>query len=1825
MTKVKKKTNIVLPATHKEVAVPLSSNKNDDDIDDLAVNIIDLEDDNNDDNDNDDADDKEVVNDNGTTKSKQERQSVHSNNNSGNSSVSSSSSTAGTSNLNKSSSKKQSLSSSGSTKKRHSSSYQSPTSSTSRSYSSRSNHSIKNSHYGPGTVPATFHPRHSRERTNYFPHYNSRQSTGSQRAPNSVHMNNNVELREGNLLLVPKHHVSDNSSMFYYIEFNKIKGNMTDPTCLDPWFGGFRISFADINKSIFEITDGRLLIPLDSVAADFKKPEAESSPSSSASAAGVAAPSSGPIVLTTTTDVLPTEEIDVTASQKTIVDLTDSAKASAKAATVGVLCAPPEKQRINSRRKARRFQKINSEKNKETLKSFNLIPIDGYLGQKLCIKYGGKYITGVVTRCEFSDDPKDGGSVGAAKDSKISKEYLESAAYWVVNFHPEYKFLKYISYDVISKIDFTKCIADHSRLVALDDYIIQLDEIDLTNDHDNVNDAITAYSKFFNKHGCVLHQRTQTTCSKPPLEVVTFSREQVKDSNQHYSDSINNGTSSAGKCSTISASHHSSISSSVRDTFSSTIDHSPRNSEVAFSSSKHCDEFDDKAHNSTSSYYSCFLDSSCDTSSLESISSINDFTLPVEDSPASNKSENVISSKYKHGCGADMFDFQGLMSEYTGSMLDKNLLYLKHTYDCDENQNHSSSSTYERSLVVMFPRIEFANRRILSNQDITSTSKETDVFRKIICVTKKRSPLDCPTELLSSADYCTIINVKGLAFSPHFQVGSTGKRILQNRSDCVAKGSNFSVQIIGDEDDYVDKKDDDVKVINTAKLYSKLTSEPVINGTYHLMKRLVLESNIVPLILFGNRQHQTCPTKDSKQKRGRVMQLHIGSTMNNPRSYVDNTMVGGSSPTLHGYRHLSEHTLFLLGRLQKYVLQNVFSSMECYKEFRSCHAGEKRCSHSQQLKALHYIDDKKDKMEEYILFEAETFGMSPPNSIPQGTGDKCLFSEDNVITPYDVVSPHVDTMNCSTNSFDNTVIISVYVPISDFEDEDLVSALKRLGYQEYIEFTNIKYSRKCIGEQDLPSSKLNKMKKILSVSPCAVTKTLMQSILEKNDHSWNWRKFATDCNHLFNVVDHMKRELLKHSKLDWKKIGSDYKYGVVFTGKKEGMDKMGYYSSVIDIIFSVLVHFRLELCYDDLVDLVMMFSFYCNGPSLFIQALESIMNLLFLGTQWDNFAAMTAFASSERDSNSSNKDNLFFWMVSAQMAFCKSSMKSKVIRTGASTENRHQHSTIKLPHLSKTDWANWKIIRNLVMAAVSNVWKNSFPSDSVKIHSEKGTRMINELAQIIMSIFESTKIKVGVGRFGLQTFIQISSAVGILPIYLQTFAELTFNGAGSSIMFSENVDDLGYDFPSYSKEKQRQLLNDKLMKVTATIRKFTNHNVTKDKIENLSCALGRKKRKIDPIYIFGFRQDILSRTSDHATSTSLQNFFITEYNKKTREIELKMFYGTQYGGKATMNKRRVSDFVKVDGKKRSIAVKKGMKSFPFNAFSAGSDNIHFFGTEPDNNKFQLKHPNNYQRRDEIIGNGSTNKVEKPKVEHGRNVLLLAMSYTSVPPLEKNLDSILNLVQRKKISEMDGRDLYRIIKTESDYDLKCYTVSRESCDHYDHRHFCSDCSARKFVTEYLAKYPNIKFVQIVFDWFWFPVSWFSERINIRFFSHTIIEFAIRDMVSGSIFLPFNIFFLENIVAHERLIEKYYHIQFLKHNSKKHSCLWRSTMDISDDTINLLGKEPNQENTYCVIPTESELKQKLDGKIIHKNEVMMYVKQKISDVSAIRIIRLKRKNK
>lgn len=234
----------------------------------------------------------------------------------------------------------------------------------------------------------------------------------------------------------------------------------------------------------------------------------------------------------------------------------------------------------------------------------------------------------------------------------------------------------------------------------------------------------------------------------------------------------------------------------------------------------------------------------------------------------------------------------------------------------------------------------------------------------------------------------------------------------------------------------------------------------------------------------------------------------------------------------------------------------------------------------------------------------------------------------------------------------------------------------------------------------------------------------------------------------------------------------------------------------------------------------------------------------------------------------------------------------------------------------------------------------------------------------------------------------------------------------------------------------------------------------------------------------------------------------------------------------------------------------------------------------------------------------------------KNILLLGMSLSEVTlPFEDDiLKSVLHLANKeKKISLMDARDLYRILMTESNHNVICYTVSKEQSSHYSKKHLSMNFTDKRFISAVQKEFPNVVFHEVIFDWFWFPTSWFGDRVNTNmFFGKIIPGFARTNLLRGNINLPFNVSFLEGLAIHKELIETYYDVALLTSTSEKHSCLWKCTNEIEHNTMVQLGKDVGQENLYCCIKNESEISQRLNGKDIRPKHVIEYLNKLIREI-------------
>jgi len=172
--------------------------------------------------------------------------------------------------------------------------------------------------------------------------------------------------------------------------------------------------------------------------------------------------------------------------------------------------------------------------------------------------------------------------------------------------------------------------------------------------------------------------------------------------------------------------------------------------------------------------------------------------------------------------------------------------------------------------------------------------------------------------------------------------------------------------------------------------------------------------------------------------------------------------------------------------------------------------------------------------------------------------------------------------------------------------------------------------------------------------------------------------------------------------------------------------------------------------------------------------------------------------------------------------------------------------------------------------------------------------------------------------------------------------------------------------------------------------------------------------------------------------------------------------------------------------------------------------------------------------------GHSFESAKPRMQTRRNhrkVLLLGMSY---PHIEEQMeeegysldildtrklgiDLIVELVRRRILTEMDGRDYARILAMQEQHGVQAYTVSQEQGSLYwNERHLEANFCRHNFVKGGLQRSfgEEVKFHQIVLDYFWIPKGiWMAHHWKGSFFRSTLIDLLDVLHDEGTIWLPF----------------------------------------------------------------------------------------------------------
>ena len=253
----------------------------------------------------------------------------------------------------------------------------------------------------------------------------------------------------------------------------------------------------------------------------------------------------------------------------------------------------------------------------------------------------------------------------------------------------------------------------------------------------------------------------------------------------------------------------------------------------------------------------------------------------------------------------------------------------------------------------------------------------------------------------------------------------------------------------------------------------------------------------------------------------------------------------------------------------------------------------------------------------------------------------------------------------------------------------------------------------------------------------------------------------------------------------------------------------------------------------------------------------------------------------------------------------------------------------------------------------------------------------------------------------------------------------------------------------------------------------------------------------------------------------------------------------------------------------------------------------------------------------------------------RNVLCLGVSYASLTETKetggrssrrKSVAKVVDFVQRKLLSEMDGRDLARCVATEQAIPgTKVYTVSQEAGATYDAtRHLSANFNRPNFVRRLREHFgEGICFHEVLLDYFWIPPGWSTSHWKHSFFSRTLVDLVDVLTHSGVVYLPFCLHvFREVLVCQDQLLQSY-DVEFLRKGELNSVAIWAGTQTIDAATMQgVLAKRRDQEEIYCTIRYRDLVEDMADEYI--STQEILDVACRLEDFDEVRFIVLRRRS-
>ena len=556
----------------------------------------------------------------------------------------------------------------------------------------------------------------------------------------------------------------------------------------------------------------------------------------------------------------------------------------------------------------------------------------------------------------------------------------------------------------------------------------------------------------------------------------------------------------------------------------------------------------------------------------------------------------------------------------------------------------------------------------------------------------------------------------------------------------------------------------------------------------------------------------------------------------------------------------------------------------------------------------------------YDSFQFHTHTFTAPEA-----GTIAIYPCRSAIEPMNMLHPHLDSLNGYSRNYNYTVTFSGIFRVCDIKDKSLREDMRKcFGYQytEWFEIVFIRYSRKIMCDLSQNGSAHNKIDYIIKTSTCKAETDILTFVKDKAYTDWDYdflMKDATVIGNLQRILNGQRPTVERVEKFELNRlcvnVAKDraYRYGAVIRNKSAAVNKRCYDSAPADQTYSFLVKFQVTNVECILV-MVMLFSLYTAAPSLYIQALESLMEGRYLDKDFGVDADLGDILQCD---NCKPLD--LANVISKQIGYeNKSRKKNEFI--AHSSEQRHTHSNIKLPHTVEVDKNGKRIDHfkcfahsfNFLTKRIKQFWETTQPllvlsgpkKKSSTFTKKMSVAFYKECASMLRDLCAKVR---GAREFTSMVFIQFAGVMGILPTECSTYAVVSnMTNCGSLKFFRNRIDPSCKDTEKPTKEDVERY-NDRLLSISQKMRTELSTKYTPDKLENIGCEVERTQngnRANDPIFLFRHRQKLhqtlLHTHVPHSSSAGLQNFFDVQWDSKTARMVLFISRPTKNGTQATL-------------------------------------------------------------------------------------------------------------------------------------------------------------------------------------------------------------------------------------------------------------------------------------------------------------------------------------